>query len=225
MAKIVIDPSERWIFISKTGGGKTVLAKYFLRIVVKAMPVVIVDPKEFWLGKHPVWETDKKKPGTIDKPHLVNKFNPKFRVQVLQPDAEDPDDDRLEHMCYAVLKQCRLGNSSWFMYFDETEDIATAQSVPRYIRRIWKTGRALGLGAWVSTQAPKGIPKIFKSQAEKLIAMKVGDEDVDTAAALVHADKEEVRELGEYEWLYYDNKSMDYAEWQPPVPYEEKVHV
>ena len=223
MAKIVIDPSERWIIVSKTGGGKTELAKYFLRIVAKAMPVVIVDPNELWLGrgKHPIWETDRKKPGTIDKPHLIDKFNPKWHVQCLQPDVDGTEaDERLERLCYDVLKA-----EDHFMYFDESEGIATATSVPRYIRRIWKTGRAHGIGAWVSTQAPKGIPKIFKSQAEKFIALKVGDEDVDTVAALVHADKEEVAGLGEYEWLYYDNKTMDHAEWQPPVPYEEKVHV
>lgn len=213
--KLTIDPSERWIILGKTGSGKSEFSKYLLRQVALKLPVVIIDPKEFWLGKNPQWASGKEL-GTIDKPRLVDKFNPKWKVQCLQPDADDPDDERLSRLCYDVLKQ---GN--WFLYFDETEDIATAHSVPRHIRRVWKTGRALGVGAWVSTQAPTGIPKIFKSQAEHFVSLKVGEEDIDTVAALVHADKEEVRGLHPYEWFYY-NTHMEHAEWNPPVPYKGK---
>jgi hypothetical protein len=214
---IAIDPSERWVIFGKTGSGKTQYAKHLLRIVAEKMPVVIVDPNELWCGKYPQWETEKKKPGTIDKPHLIDKFNPKWHVQCLQPDVDGSEpDERLERLCYDVL-----AHENIFIYFDETEGIATATHVPRYIRRIWKTGRAHGIGAWAVTQAPKGIPRIFKSQAEKLITFKVGDEDVDTVAALVHATQEEVAGLQRFEWLYYDNKTMDYAIWNPPIPYKE----
>ena len=53
------------------------------------------------------------------------------------PGAERPEDgsepdERLERLCYAVLK-----HENVFVYFDESEGIATATSVPRYIRRIW----------------------------------------------------------------------------------------
>lgn len=218
MVEITIDPSERWIFLGKTGAGKTQLAKYLLRMIAEKMPVVVIDPNEIWGGKHPVWETNKKKPGTVDKPHLVEKFNPKFRVQCFQPDVDGSEPDpRLERLCYDVLD-----HEDVFIYFDETEGIATANVVPRYIRRIWKTGRAHGIGAWAATQAPSGIPKIFKSQAEKFVTFKVGDEDIDLVAALIHATKEEVRDLQRWEWFFYDNKIMDHAVWNPPIPFKEK---
>jgi energy-coupling factor transporter ATP-binding protein EcfA2 len=216
--KFHIDPSERWIIIGKTGSGKSEFAKYMLREIAKKYPVVIIDPKEFWMGRSPQFETNRKKPGTIDKPHRVNSFNPKFRVQLLQPDPDDPDDERLARMCKAVLD-----HGDVFMYFDESEDIATAHAVPYYIRRIWKTGRAKGVGAWVSTQAPTGIPRIFKSQAEHFITFKVGEQDVDTVADLVHADPEEVRKLQKFHYLYY-NTDMDSAVHNIPVPYKEKRH-
>ncbi len=222
---ITIDPSERMIIVAKTGAGKTVWAKYMLRIVAQHMPVVIVDPKELWLGRgrggRPEdWEMDKKKPGTIDKPHLINAYNPKWHVQLLQPDVDgEAEDPRLPKLCYDIFKH----HGGVFVYFDETEGIATATHVPAYIRKIWKTGRAHNIGAWCATQAPKGIPRIFKSQAEKFVAMRVGEEDIDFTAALVHADKEELRNLGKYEWLFYDTNEMDYAEWQPPVPLEKDV--
>jgi hypothetical protein len=220
--EITIDPSERLIAIAKTGGGKTEWVKYFLREIEKVMPVVIIDPNELWLGRgrggqKSDWAQGKER-GTVDKPRLIDEFNPKWRVQCLQPDVDGEEEDpRLPKLCYAVLK-----HENVFVYFDESEGIATATHVPRYIRRLWKTGRAHNIGAWVGTQAPKGIPRIFKSQAEKFVALKVGDEDVDYVAGLMHATKEEVRSLGPYEWLFYDNKHMDAAVWNPPVPYQEK---
>ncbi len=222
MSEITIDPSERWIILAKTGGGKTELVKHFLRVIQQSMPIVIIDPNELWLGKgHGGKKEDwaqGRELGTVDKPRLIDRFNPKWRVQCLQPDVDGAEEDeRLGKLCYDILKR---GNV--FIYFDESEGIATATHVPRYIRRIWKTGRAHNIGAWVGTQAPKGIPRIFKSQAEKFVVLKVGDEDIDVAASLVHATKEEVRGLGNYEWLFYDNKTMDAAIWNPPVPYIEK---
>lgn len=226
MSKIIINPSERMLILGKTGGGKSIWAKHMLRIISLQMPVVIIDPNELWLGpgrggRPEDWETHKKAPGTIDKPHLVNKFNPRWQVQCLQPDVDGSEEDpRLGPFCYDILKRGNI-----FVYFDETEGIATATHVPRYIRRLWKTGRAHNVGAWAATQAPKGIPKIFKSQAEHFVVFKVGDEDIDFAAAIVHAPKEEVADLGRFEWLYYNNKIMDGAEWNEPIPYEEKQAV
>jgi len=189
-----------------------------LREIVKKVPVIIVDPKEHWLGDNPVWETDRRKPGTIDKPHLVRKYNPKLHVQVFQPDEEE-DEALLNRFCLDVLKfRNRL------MYFDETEGICTAYHVPRGIRRIWKTGRAKGIGAWVSTQTPSGIPKIFKSQADKFVSFAVGAEDSKITALIGHAWEEDVKALRDFEYLFYDTKNHDMpiAEWNPPVPFKKK---
>lgn len=222
MPDIVIDPSERWIILGKTGSGKTQFAKHMLRIISQKMPVVIVDPNELWLGRgrggRPEDWAQKKELGSIDKPRLINEFNPKWHVQCLQPDIDGSEEDpRLAKLCYDILKHENI-----FVYFDESEGIASANVVPRYIRRLWKTGRAHNVGAWVSTQAPRGIPRIFKSQAEKFVIFRVGDEDIDFAASIAHAAKEEVQGLGRFEWLFYDNKIMDIAEWNPPIPFEEK---
>lgn len=214
-----IDPSERWIILGKTGSGKTQFAKHLLRAVSLKMPVVIIDPNELWLGKGKGGKASdwasKKEPGTVDKPHLIDEYNPSWRVQCLQPDLDGSnEDERLVQLCRDVLKRGNI-----FLYFDESEGIATANHVPEHIRRVWKTGRGHGIGAWVSTQAPTGIPKIFKSQAEHFISFKVGDEDTDLVASLLHVEKEQVRHLGKYQWLYY-NTSMERGIWNPPIPFK-----
>lgn len=216
---LTIDLHERYCGIAKTGAGKTELFKYLLRIAAEKVPVCIIDPKEQWLGDYPIWETDKRKPGTVDKPHLVDVFNPKFHVQVLQPDELGSGDERLEKFCFDLLK-----TRNRVIYFDETEGIATANMVPPGIRRIWKTGRSKGIAAWVATQTPSGIPKIFKSQADKFFTLQVGREDIELAAMIGHALKEEIADLRPYEFYFYDAKDpeMDTAEWNPPVPYKEK---
>lgn len=217
--KLTVDAHERWCILGKTGSGKTEFAKYMLRLVAQKMPVVIIDVKEQWLGDYPEWETDKKQRGTIDKPWLVDEFDPKKWVQVLQPDELGSGDDRLEKLCYDMLK-----TRNRFIYFDETEGIATANMVPAGIRRIWKTGRSKGIGAWVATQTPSGIPRIFKSQADKFFTFMVGDEDVELASIIGHAGKDEVSELNPFEYYFYDTKDRDMraAVWQPPIPFKER---
>ena len=216
--KFTVDPHERWSIIGRTGSGKTEWARFMLREVAKKMPVIIIDPKEHWLGDNPIWETNKRKPGTMDKPHLTRVYNPKWHVQVFQPDEEE-DIGELDKFCFEVLKF-----RNRFMYFDETEGICDAHHVPKGIRRVWKTGRSKGIGAWVSTQTPSGIPRIFKSQADKFVTFTVGAEDVDVAALIGHALKEDLKLLRDFEYLFYDTKNheMPVAEWNPPIPWKPK---
>jgi|SRR5271157_331942 len=212
-----IDPSERWLLLGKTGSGKTELAKHFLRQVSNVYPVVIVDPNELWLGRGKggrkgEWAS-RREVGSIDKPHLVQQFNAKWKVQCLQPDEDELE--KLDRLCFEAMKKGDI-----FIYFDETEGIATATHVPKYIRMLWKRGRAHHVGAWAATQVPKGIPRIFKSQAEHFVVMKVGQEDASVAAEIVHVAEKDVSTLKPYEWIYY-NHNMDVGELHSPIPLKE----
>jgi hypothetical protein len=213
-----IDPTERWLFLGKTGAGKTELVKSLLREVSKLYPVAVIDPNELWLGKGKGRKKNewagRKEVGSIDKPHLVETFNPKWRVQCFQPDEDEPE--KLEKFCNEIMRK-----EDMFVYFDETEGIATATHVPKFIRVLWKRGRAHHIGAWAATQVPKGIPRIFKSQAEHFVVMKVGIEDADFASEIAHVNEKLVAELRRYEYIYY-NHDMDKGEWHLPIPYIEK---
>lgn len=214
-----IDPSERWIIVAKTGAGKSELCKYFLRDVSKKWPVVVIDPKHLWLGKgkgryQKEWAS-RKEPGTIDKPHLVTTFNPKWQVQCFQPDDWDID-GQLARMTDQIFKRGDI-----FVYFDECEGLANATQVPDYMRKLWKMGRAWNIGCWVASQSPSGIPRIFKSQAENFVCMKVGEQDVELCADLVKVPEQTVQRLKPYQWIFY-NVNMDQGEMHPPIPYKEK---
>lgn len=203
--------------MGKTGSGKTEFAKFLLREISQKMNVVIIDTKHFWLGENPVWEKHsairkffkKQLPGTIDRPHLVKKYDPDLKVQVFQPDMYDKS---LEKFCFDVLKF-----RNCYFYIDESDGIATATSVPLGLRKIWKQGRVLKVGAAEGSQTYSGIPKIFKSQAEKFVLFKVGEEDIEEAATLLHVTEQEVKALGNYEYLYLDTGTMDHAVWMPPI--------
>lgn len=209
--KLDIKASQRWISVGVTGSGKTEFDKYRLRHIAAKMPVAIVDVKGYWLGEHPVWASSKEA-GTIDKPHLVTKFEPKWRVQVIQPDIYDKE---LEKFLLDVLKRKDV-----YVDIDESEGLCTATQVPLGIRKIWKQGRVLRVGATVGTQTYSGIPKIFKSQAEKRVLFQVGEEDYEDAAKLVHVSKEEVANLGKYEYIYFDTDTMTHGIWMPPLDLE-----
>lgn len=207
-----IKVSERILLMGKTGSGKTYFSKWFLREISKKMRVAIVDPKMFWLGEKPVWARGREQ-GTIDKPRLVTRFNPKYMVQVIQPDIYDMD---LEKFCL----DCMHFRHTYFV-LDENEGLATATSVPLGLRKIWKQGRVLNVGAVAGSQTYSGIPKIFKTQAEHFILFRVGEEDADDASNLLHVDVDVVKKLGEYEFIYYNANSKECQAtggiWCPPL--------
>lgn len=211
---IDIKPSERVMIMGKTGSGKTEWAKFMLRRIARVMPVVIIDTRQFWMGEKPSW-AKRREPGTVDRPHLVKDFNPNYWVQCIQPDIYD---DRMERFLLDVLKRRYV-----YVYIDENDGIATATSVPLGLRRVWKTGRALRVGAADGSQTYSGIPRIFKTQSEKRVLFRVGEEDIEDAAKLVQVYPEEVLDLEPFEYIYYDVNNMEHGLWMPPIDLDREI--
>jgi len=224
--RIRIDPSERLIALGRTGAGKTQWTKSMLRAVNKNYPIVIVDPKAFWLGRNPVW-AGKREKGTVDKPRLVTQFDKKIAdkrgVQLVQFDAINNLAD-LNKLCDDILEYART-HGEIFVNFDECEGIATATKTPIGVNKLWKQGRGLGVGAWVGNQRSLGIPEIFKSQAEAFVVFDLpGERDRKDVAYYVHTPEVEAMEtVPPFHYWYFHRKLMRHAELMPPLDLSKQI--
>lgn len=216
MVKISIDPTERVLIIGKTGGGKTVLAKHFLKEIAKKYRVVIIDPKHMWLGKYPKWAKNNEK-GTVEKPRLVTSFNPKLSVQCFQPTMPAHRDERLDKLCFDILKQGKT-----FVFFDELSTVATATQIPDGFSALWTQGRQIEVAAWCATQRPLRIPEIVKSQSEKWFIFDMpGPKNKKEIAEYTDTPDIESTRIPKFVYWYYDQPNMDHAIVRPPLEYKE----
>src|SRR5258708_37837613 len=145
---------QRLLFLGQTGSGKSVLARFLLRLARKhGWRVLIVDPKRDWMKYLGVkYQFAEKGLGTINEPRLVKDFNPKYGCQIIQPLEWDAQ-------CERVFKAV-IATGNTVVYVDEITSLGTAAVVPHGIKVIWQQGGALhGGGRW-STQGPKSITTI-----------------------------------------------------------------
>ncbi len=211
---------QRLLFLGQTGSGKSVLARFLLRLARKhGWRVLIVDPKRDWMKYLGVkYQFAEKGLGTINEPRLVKDFNPKYGCQIIQPLEWDAQ-------CERVFKAV-IATGNTIVYVDEITSLATATVVPHEIKLIWQQGRALNVGGWCSTQRPKGIPTIIKDQSEVWFMFRVNNKDDRkvTEGYLPLEDTPEVvaKPLPRY-WFFYWEDSMPKPMLVKPLRLEEKV--
>lgn len=213
---IEIKTSQRWLMMGPTRCGKTEFSKFMLRNIAKRMPVFIVDPKHLWLGDNPVWEIDKRKPGTVDKPHLVTRYNKKLWVQVIQPVIYD---DNLDKSFNDIIEQKYV-----YVHTDDNLGLCDANTVPMGFRKICQMGAALHIGFNDCAQTVERIPGIFKSQAENFVIFNMGQvpiEKLKEAANLANVTVDELQDLEEYEYILFQRGKMKNGLWMPPLELSE----
>lgn len=203
--------SERRLFVGKTGSGKSVLAKALLREMARrGWPIVIVDPSAFWMGENPKWARDA---GTIDRPKLVTRFDPKAAVQLYVPSIPGWQDAGLDALMAACLKHGKL-----VLYFDETNGIVSANQFSPEFARVVTQGRKHQVAVWAATQRPTRVPEILLSQAENWSIFRV----------ITPADRKKIAEytgtpvtgqkrLENYYWWHW-TQAMDDAVLMAPIP-------
>lgn len=212
---------QRVTFIGQTGSGKSVVARYFLKLArEKGWRIVIVDPKKDWmkyLGKRLPFAS--KGLGTVDSPWLVEDFYSKFAVQIFQPLEWN---DTCKRFFSDVIEV-----QNTIVYIDEITQLATANNVPKELKIIWTQGRAINIGAWCATQRPLGIPEIIKSQSEVWFLFRVNSkDDREVVKGYIPLEKTpEVIEkpLPKYEFWYWDD-TLEHPIHVAPLKLEELNH-
>ena len=203
--------SERWLFVGKTGSGKSYLARALLREMSRrGWPIVIVDPSAFWMGKDPKWD---KGQGSIDKPKLVTRFDPKASVQLYVPRIPGWTDPGLDALMAAALKRGKC-----VLYFDELVGIVTASTYSSEFARAVTQGRKHELAVWCATQRPTRVPEIVLSQAEQWAIFRViTPQDRKKIAEYTGSKITAQQRLEPFYWFHWSQQGDD-ATLMAPIP-------
>lgn len=211
--QIRLEPDERWFYVGKTKSGKSHLARANLRVMAAAgWPIVIIEPDGLWMGKD--GRPERSGPGTVDRPRLVTKYNPKLAVQWYIPEPGKADPGLLQ-ICREVMKR---GNC--VIYFDELYGIVTANFAPDEFQILWTRGRKKNIAAWAAAQRPARIDERVMSQAENYAVFRMKTPD-DRKKMAEYASSPQMRDIDlplRYWWYYRDD--MDRAQLMAPIPKE-----
>lgn len=176
----------------------------------RGWPVVIVDPSAFWMGKNPKWD---KGEGSIERPKLVTRFDPKARVQLYVPSIPGWADPRLDALMAACLKHGKL-----VLYFDELVGIVTASQFSSEFARAVTQGRKHECAVWCATQRPTRVPEIVLSQAEQWAIFRViTPQDRKKIAEYTGSRVTAQQRLEPFYWFHWTQQSDD-ATLMAPIP-------
>lgn len=238
--RISLKPDERWFYVGVTGSGKSHLARANLRVMERARwRICIIEPDGMWCGKsgRPAGRNEA---GTVDRPRLVDRFNPKLQVQwyVPRPPQFVSEDEGLQRFLSDIMD---AGDT--VVYFDELSQLVDHAHQPPVFSTLWTQGRKHNIAAWASTQRPNRIPDAVMAQANNWGAFRVAKPDHAkliaeytaspllapepvTRSALLRrrgepSDRTALNQLPMRYWYYYhanDDYVMDHAQLMSPVP-------
>lgn len=215
--KLSINGHDRWYFTGKTGMGKSFLMKHFARLyAAKGGRIVIIDgPDQGWLGKDKAGkriEPATSGQGTIDKPRLVTKFNPKLAVQLFRPKVPGYSDAALLAYLRDVFKE-----EYSLVIFDEIYGILDPNHQPEIVMQLWSQGRKHDIAVWAASQRPARVPELIMSQAEHWCVFRLkNSQDRKKVAEWTGSPQIEDAMLPKHFWYYVEDE-MDEAVLMQPI--------
>lgn len=178
--KIHIRNDERVIIAGRTGSGKTVLAKHLLKRLDR---VFVIDPKHTF--RLDGFELKRGLPTTGSDVRVI--YRPRLG-----------DDD---HLAY-ILSLIQRGKYMT-IYVDELATLSEMFPVSTTVLQdIVRTGRERHVSVWSATQRPRGIPKVFFTEAEVVFLFDLHwEKDRQHVAEFIGPEAEE--EIERYTFWYY----------------------
>src|SRR5712691_1346793 len=122
--------SQREFIVGKTRSGKSTMARYLLKEVVKSGGrVFIFDPKKDWMGRPPnrieYGKLTQDFRGSVDQPILIDHFDPSIRVSIYCPAEWDKN-------CDEILKRSvEVGYTT--VYIDEIKQLVPNTFAPKQL--------------------------------------------------------------------------------------------
>lgn len=159
---------------------------------------------------------------SLDRPKLVNAYDPGARVQIFQTWVwTEALDDMIDKVLTRVTPDGQRGRV--IIVFDELGGLASSNVVPWGLIRIYTQGRGKGVGAWAMFQGVKGYPTVIKKQTEIWFIFRITDEnDRGDLYAYVHDPQVIDRKIPRrYFWLYDDE--WDTAMYFKPIKVTERL--
>lgn len=213
---IRLRPDERWFLLGKTRSGKSYLARYLLEEWErKGWRIVIAGSKGDWV---PRGQWEKRGPGTVAKPRLIEAFNPKIAVGYFKVNIPGWRDERFSALCLAILK----ARNTVFLV-DDMDGVASATQIAPGMSQLWTTGGALNIPCLACHQRTHGLPLVIKSQAENWAVFQMTDPDDLIEAshftgtpAMQPVNRGGIR-LPRYWWWYWNVDMEDGAQLMRPI--------
>lgn len=144
--RVRIGNNERVLFVGTTGSGKTVLAKYFLQKLSRA---IVIDPKHTF---------------RLEGYRIANGlpiFHSSFNI-IMRPKRWD--DTRMADVLLEAMKRRNI-----IIYIDELQSVTENFPISAMVLGdIARTGRERGMGLWSATQRPRWVPLQFLTESEVL---------------------------------------------------------
>lgn len=185
--------NNRLLFVGKTRTGKTFLSNHLLKQFAERhenLQIILLDPKH----ERRIFGTGE----SLDAPKLVTKYHKNIKYQCFQAYHWNQE---LEDTVDSLLKR---GEAIFDL--DELGGIATANSVPSGITRLWTQGGGKGVGSWAKIQYPKRVPGVIKSQSEYIFMFRINPEEDRQDMLNYIPDRRILQKIPKrYFWLYHDD--------------------
>lgn len=124
----------------------------------------------------------------------------------------DPQED-FERICDLVYS---LGYLTFLV--EEVDSFIGSQkdSLPRDFLNIVQRGRHRDIELIGITQRPYAIPPILRSQAKEIYTFRQFEpRDIDFMRAFIGDEADKIRDLADYEYIFWDGKNVDYRFTEP----------
>ncbi len=190
LTDIIPPRTDRAIFVGQTGSGKTTLARTLLS---QRRFVAVFDAKGNidWPGY--------KRATTLQRVHELGE-NPEQNPKIIYAPVHD---ELAEPEYWNAFFEWVYDRKSTTVYIDEVFSICRREQIPRFYHACLTRGRERHVEVFSSTQRPRSIPSVIKSESENWYVFQLLlEQDRKAVFQTIGILDEEIRNIPQYHFMY-----------------------